>query len=60
MRIYDHHVPAGATAQERAVVRQAHAGLQWCKQFYHYVVSTWLDGDGPRPPSPQRLTGPKQ
>ncbi len=54
---YDHHVAAGATAQERAVVRQAHAGLQWSKQFYHYVVSTWLDGDGPRPPSPQRLTG---
>ncbi len=54
---YDAQVAPGATAQERAVVRQAHAGLQWCKQFYHYVVGTWLDGDGPRPPSPQRLSG---
>ena len=32
-------------------------GSEWSKQFYHYVVETWLDGDGPDPPSPQRLKG---
>jgi hypothetical protein len=54
---YDTHTTSGATPSERAIARQAHAGLQWSKQFYHYVVETWLDGDGPDPPSPQRLKG---
>jgi hypothetical protein len=26
-------------------MRQAYAGLLWTKQFYHYVVRTWLEGD---------------
>ncbi|MGB1815786.1 MAG: MGH1-like glycoside hydrolase domain-containing protein, partial [Rubripirellula sp.] len=29
----------------QATMRQAYAGLLWTKQFYHYSVSTWLDGD---------------
>ena len=33
------------TADERLVQRQAFAGLIWCKQFYHYDVDEWLDGD---------------
>ena len=39
-------------------MRQAFAGLMWSKQFYHYIVSDWLDGDpeGPRPPD-ERLKG---
>ncbi|HKI10756.1 MAG TPA: hypothetical protein VKA02_01485 [Candidatus Acidoferrum sp.] len=34
------------------VMRQAYAGMLWSKQFYHYDVHTWLDGDpaGPAPP----------
>ena len=46
------------TAQQRNVVRQAYAGLLWSKQFYHYVVREWLDGDTltPKPPR-ERLTG---
>jgi hypothetical protein len=50
--------PAGATADEARVLRQAIAGLMWGKQFYHYDVERWLDGDpaGP-PPPPQRRTG---
>ncbi len=27
------------------VMRQAFAGLLWSKQFYHYVVEDWLEGD---------------
>ncbi len=42
----------------RRVLRQALAGLVWSKQFYHYDVERWLDGDptGP-PPPPQRRSG---
>ncbi len=50
--------PPGLAPDERLVRRQAHAGLLWSKQFYHYSVELWLDGDpaGP-PPPPDRLTG---
>ncbi|MGH2512663.1 MAG: MGH1-like glycoside hydrolase domain-containing protein [Candidatus Limnocylindrales bacterium] len=37
---------------ERLVQRQAFAGLIWCKQFYHYDVDEWLDGDPALPPPP--------
>ena len=42
----------------RRVQRQALAGLMWSKQFYHYDMATWLDGDAaqPRPPA-ARLHG---
>ena len=45
--------PEGATIEERAVARQAHAGLLWSKQFYHYVVKHWLDGDLEQPAPPE-------
>jgi hypothetical protein len=55
---YDARIAKDATAQERAVVRQAYAGLLWTKQFYHYVVKDWLDGDPAQPAPPaERLTG---
>jgi hypothetical protein len=34
------------------VMRQAFAGLLWSKQFYHYVVRDWLNGDPATPPPP--------
>jgi hypothetical protein len=37
--------PADASADEAMVMRQAFAGMLWGKQFYHYDVSRWLDGD---------------
>src|ERR1700722_10289237 len=50
--------PAGASADEALVMRQAFAGLLWSKQLYHYDVARWLDGDPAQPaPPPQRLTG---
>jgi hypothetical protein len=37
------------------VARQAFAGLLWSKQYYHYVVTDWLEGDPSEPaPPPQR------
>jgi hypothetical protein len=45
-------LPEAATAEERAVARQAHAGLVWSKQFYHYAVSQWLEGDPAYPAPP--------
>jgi hypothetical protein len=43
--------PAGLSADERLVQRQAFAGLLWSKQFYHYDVHRWLEGD-PNQPTP--------
>jgi hypothetical protein len=37
---------------ERDIVRQAYAGLLWSKQFYHYDLQTWLEGDPSCPPPP--------
>jgi len=53
---YQARLPQGATAEERAVARQGYAGLLWSKQFYHYVVGDWLDGDPaqPAPPAARR------
>jgi hypothetical protein len=50
--------PAGASADEAMVMRQAFAGMLWCKQLYYYDVGRWLDGDPVQPPPPaSRLTG---
>ena len=55
---YEELIPAGATDDERLVGRQAFAGMIWCKQYYHFDVSRWLDGDpGQPPPPPARRTG---
>jgi hypothetical protein len=35
-----------------AIQRQALAGMLWSKQFYHYVVRDWLEGDPAQPPPP--------
>ena len=51
---HDGLTPAGASADEAAVMRQAFAGLLWSKQFYHYDVARWLDGDPGMPPPEQR------
>jgi len=47
--------PCSMTAEARSIQRQAFAGMLWTKQFYHYAVNDWLQGDpaGP-PPPPQR------
>ena len=55
---HDERKPKGITAEETRVVRQAYAGLLWSKQFYHYIVRDWLDGDPQQPTPPaSRATG---
>jgi hypothetical protein len=55
---YAAKLPANFSDDERAVARQAWAGLLWSRQFYHYVVSEWLDGDpGQIAPPIERLNG---
>lgn len=55
---YDHVVGPNADEQQRSISRQAHAGLNWTKQFYHYIVQDWLDGDESiNKPPPQRREG---
>jgi hypothetical protein len=40
------------------VARQAFAGMLWSKQYYHYVVTDWLEGDPSQPaPPPERCRG---
>ena len=48
----------GLSDDARNVQRQAFAGLMWSKQFYHYVVEEWLDGDPAMPEPPDsRIEG---
>jgi hypothetical protein len=51
-------LPEGVSDEERNVARQAFAGLLWSKQFYHFIVEDWLEGDPEQPPPPAaRRTG---
>lgn len=54
---YGNLIPETLDDDETRVVRQAHAGLLWTKQFYHYVVEDWLEGDPDHPSAPQRKVG---
>jgi hypothetical protein len=51
-------VLAGLDPEARMIARQALAGMMWTKQWYHFDVERWLDGDpaGPTPPA-ERLAG---
>ncbi|MGQ0848507.1 MAG: MGH1-like glycoside hydrolase domain-containing protein [Actinomycetota bacterium] len=46
--------PTDATQDESEVMRQAFAGMLWSKQFYHYDVERWLEGDSNFPPPPAK------
>jgi len=45
-------IPSSLSPDAKNVMRQGFAGLLWSKQFYHYVVKQWLDGDPGQPPPP--------
>ena len=53
---YARVIPPQLSPDAASVMRQALGGLLWSKQFYHYVVRDWLDGDPaqPRPPESRR------
>ena len=44
----------GLTVDAANVQRQAFAGLMWSKQFYHYDILEWLNGDPLGPPPPPK------
>src|SRR4051794_28559179 len=44
--------PDDASEDEKLIMRQAFASLLWCKQYFHYDVDRWLDGDPGQPPPP--------
>lgn len=52
---YDDLLPEAGPNDAR-ILRQALAGMIWCKQFYHYDVARWLAGDQ-IPPPPERMHG---
>jgi hypothetical protein len=49
---YRDRLPDQLTEKERGVARQAYAGLLWSKQFFHFSVKDWLEGDPSQPPPP--------
>ena len=50
--------PSSIHVEEAKVWRQAYAGILHSKQFYHYVVKDWLNGDPEQPPPPsERKSG---
>jgi len=50
---YTSVIPASLSADASNVMRQALAGMLWSKQFYHYIVRDWLEGDPAQPPPPE-------
>lgn len=57
-KFYSEIIPDNLTDDAKNVMRQSLAGMLWAKQFYHYVVKTWMEGDGKfAAPPAERLTG---
>jgi hypothetical protein len=50
---YKNIFPADTDVDSKNIMRQAFAGLLWSKQFYHFVVRDWLDGDPAQPKPPE-------
>ena len=47
---YQSFLPEKLSADAARVERQAFAGLLWSKQYFHYIVEDWLNGDPSSPP----------
>ena len=45
---------SGLDGEAPSIQRQAFAGLFWSKQYYHFVVETWLKGDADEPAPPEQ------
>ncbi len=55
---YSTIIPNDLSEDAKNVMRQGLGGMLWSKQFYHYVVKQWLDGDPGQPvPPPERKEG---
>jgi Glycosyl hydrolase family 63 C-terminal domain len=51
---YGEITPNNLSADAKNVMRQAFAGMLWSKQFYHYDVNQWLEGDSNQPKPPEK------
>ncbi len=57
-KFYQRINPSTLADDERNIQRQAFAGMLWSKQYYHYVLVDWLNGDSEQPsPPPERKHG---
>lgn len=56
-QFYDQRHSSELPDEESMILRQSYAGLMWTKQFYHFIVNDWLDGDPDNPAPPQRRHG---
>ena len=51
---YEFIIPPSLTEDKQNIQRQAFAGLLWSKQWYHYVIEDWLQGDPAMPSLPTK------
>ncbi len=49
---YNAFMPPSADDESHRIICQGYSGLVWSKQFYHYVVRDWLEGDPSQPAPP--------
>ncbi len=55
---YSNVLPPELGDDSRNIMRQSLGGMLWSKQFYHFDIKRWLDGDpGQPPPPPERRKG---
>jgi Glycosyl hydrolase family 63 C-terminal domain len=49
-------IPRDLSPDAQNIMRQSFAGMLWSKQFYHYELKRWLEGDpgNPQPPAERR------
>ena len=50
---YNDIIPSNLNDDAKNVMRQSLSGMLWSKQFYNYVVKSWLEGDSAFPPPPK-------
>ena len=49
-QFYRSLLPTQSSSEDQRIFRQAMAGMIWNKQFYHFDVARWQDGDKIAPP----------
>ena len=54
---YARVMPAGFSAEQKLVFRQAMAGMLWSKQFYNYDITPWLQQRGIDPLGTDKAQG---
>ncbi len=50
---YANLIPDRLSKDSRSIMRQALGGMLWSKQWYHYDMRRWLEGDPTQPPPPE-------